>query len=60
MKRQRGLEMLKGGHPPENMQLPLKSRDEVTIVEQQLQNQEIYKQLVTNTRSFLLQETLCI
>ena len=47
VKTQRGLEMLKGGHLPDNMRLPLKSSDEVTIVEQQLRNQDIYKQLVT-------------
>ena len=48
VKRQRGLEMLKGGRPPDNMSLPLISYNELTKVENQLQNQDIYKQLVRN------------
>jgi len=46
VKKQKLSESVATGKLPENMQLPLKSPDDVKRLEQQLLSQELYKQLV--------------
>jgi hypothetical protein len=46
VKKQRGMDLLKAGQLPENVRLPLKSRDDVARLEKLLISQDTYKQLV--------------
>jgi len=46
VKRQGGIGSFTAGHLPKNVGVPLTSRDDVTRIEQQLQSEETYQQLV--------------
>jgi hypothetical protein len=46
-KKQRGVEKMKEGKLPENVQFPLKSLDELTELEKSLKSNEVFKQVVS-------------
>lgn len=60
VKRQRGMESFTAGQLPKNVRVPLTSRDDVTRIEQQLQSQETYKQLVSSVFAVFLMRHICV